>query len=57
MVTYFADSGHVVVVLAAGEVGLQTPLQLRHVLTGAGAPRNLESKMCFKIFIQLIQLF
>ena len=40
-VVHLADAGHVVVVVALGEVGLHTPLQLRHVLTGAAASRNL----------------
>ena len=40
-VGHLADAGHVVVVVTLGEVGLHAPLQLRHVLTGATAARNL----------------
>ena len=41
-VTHLADAGHVVVVVAPGEVCLHTPLQLSHVLTGAAAAGNLK---------------
>ena len=55
-VTHLADAGHVVVVVAPGEVCLHAPLQLRHVLTGAAAAGNLK-QICSSFQLLTPQVF